>query len=163
MSGRKEHPGDIEGLEGVLSVVNHVHNIFVMALMVSTIVSGIIWVYERLLHGGGIPVPLEIQAMVVFIAAFMSTFYIYNARKLRPVLTALGAILLLLVLGTMYLLLTRIESLEEKALLLSSFVLGVFGHALYFNGRLNERVDWFLLALLIGVLVAVFAVLLLTL
>ncbi len=157
------HSRELEELEETLSIVDHLHNIFVMALIVSTIVSGIVWIYERILHGKYVPVPLEIQAIVVFIAAFMSTFYIYNARKLRPVLTALGALLLLLVLGTMYILLTRIESLEEKALLFSSFILGVFGHVLYFNGRLKERVDWFLLVLLIGVLVAVVIVFLLTL
>ena len=160
---RSGHSRELEELEETLSIVDHLHNIFVMALIVSTVVSGIVWIYERILHGKYVPVPLEIQAILIFFVAFVSTFYITNARKLRPLFTALGMFLLVGVAGTMYLLLTRIESLEETFLILASFLLGVFGHVLYSNKRLMERVDWLLLLVLIGVLVAVVLVFLLTL
>ncbi len=157
------HSRELEELEETLTIVDHLHNIFVMALIVSTVVSGVVWMYERILHGKYVPVPLEIQAILIFLAAFVSTFYITNARKLRPLFTALGMLLLVGVAGAIYLLLTRIESLEETFLILASFLLGVFGHVLYSNKKLMERVDWLLLLVLIVVLVAVVIVFLLTL
>ncbi len=154
---------EMEELEEALCIIDHLHNIFVLALVISTIVSGIVWIYERVLYGARVGVPLEIQAILVFFVAFTSTFYITNAKKLRLILTALGALLLAGVAGAMYLLLTRVDSLEEAFLVLASFILGVFGHALYFNRKLMERVEWLLLMTLICVLVAVVLVFLLTL
>lgn len=154
---------EMEELGEALSIVDHLHNIFVLALVVSTIVSGIVWIYERILHGARVGVPLEIQAVLIFFVAFASTFYITNAKRLKPVLTVLGAILLAGVLGAMYFLLTSTSSLEEAFLVLASFILGIFGHTLYFNRKLMERVEWLLLLILIFVLAAVVLVFLLTL
>ena len=154
---------EMEELEEALGIIDHLHNIFVLALVISTIVSGIVWIYERVLYGARVGVPLEIQAILVFFVAFTSTFYITNAKKLRLILTALGALLLAGVAGAMYLLLTRVDSLEEAFLVLASFILGVFGHTLYFNRKLMERVEWLLLVTLICVLVVVVLVFLLTL
>ncbi len=161
--GDPGHSREMEELEEVLSVVDHLHNIFVMALIVSTAVSGIVWIYERIIHGKSVPIPLEIQAILIFFVASMSTFYITNARKLKPFLSVLGALLLMGVVGMIYFLLTKIESLEEVFLLLTSFILGVFGHILYSNGRLMERLDWFLLLTLISVLSVVVVVFMFTL
>ena len=112
-----------------------------VALIVYTIVSGIVWISKRLIHGAEVPVPLEIQAMFMFLTAFMVTFYLSDVRKLRPVFTIFGAVLLFAVIGMLYTLLADLESLEETILILASFILGIFGQVLYSNWKLMERVD----------------------
>ncbi|ASJ09541.1 hypothetical protein A3L11_09975 [Thermococcus siculi] len=157
------HPNEIEELEEALTIADHIHNIFVMALVVSTIISGIVWIPERLLHGSEVAVPLEIQAMFIFLTAFMITFYLSNVRKLRPIFTIFGAVLLIGAIGVLYTLLTGLESIEETMLILASFLLGISGQVLYSNKKLMERIDWLLMLSLMVVLAAVLVVFLLTL
>ena len=169
MAGRTEAEGkvpgreEIEELEEALGIADHVHNIFVMALIVSTIISGIVWVYERLILSNSIPMPLEIQAMVVFLVAFAATFYITNARRMRRGYLIAGAFLLLLALWGLEAVLAGVESMEERVLIAASFILGIVGHVLYSNRRLMERVEWFLMLLLAGTLAVVLLVWLFTL
>ncbi|AEK73997.1 hypothetical protein GQS_10520 [Thermococcus sp. 4557] len=154
---------ELEELEEALSVADHVHKVFVMALIVSTIISGGIWIYERVVHSKAVPIPLEIQAMVVFLVAFAATFYITNARKMRHGYAITGAVLLLLALWGVETVLSRVESAEERILIVSSLILGIIGHVLYSNRKLMERVEWLLMLLLGGILIAVLLVWLFTL
>ncbi|QDA32445.1 hypothetical protein FH039_08060 [Thermococcus indicus] len=153
---------ELEELEEALSIADHVHGVFVMALIVSTIISGVIWIYERAVHSKAIPIPLEIQAMVVFLVAFAATFYITNAGKMRRGYAITGALLLFLALWGVKTLLGRVES-EERILIVSSLVLGIIGHVLYSNRKLMERAEWLLMLLLGGTVAAVLLVWLFTL
>ncbi|WP_245610437.1 hypothetical protein [Thermococcus celericrescens] len=101
--------------------------------------------------------------MVVFLVAFAATFYIINARKMRHGYAITGAVLLFLPLWGVEAVLSRVESAEERILIVSSLVLGIVGHVLYSNRKLMERVEWLLMLLLGGILIAVLLVWLFTL
>ena len=139
----------------ILWAVNQVHGIFVMALMVSTILSGIVWVYHTVMTGRSIPIPLEIQAMAVFLGAFFVAFYPYNVRKLSPFYRLLGATLVVAIVLSFLFAFSRFESVEEKILITSSFIFGILGHSLYFRSALREKLEEALLLALGLVLVVV--------
>ncbi|CAD5244613.1 hypothetical protein [Thermococcus camini] len=163
VGGEVSRREELEELEEALGIADHVHKVFVMALIVSTILTGVIWIYERTVHSKAVPIPLEIQAMVIFLIAFAATFYITNARTMKHGYAVTGAVLLFLALWGVEAVLSRVESAEERVLIVSSLALGIVGHVLYSNRKLMERVEWLLMLLLGGVLIAVLLVWLFTL
>ena len=52
--------------------------------------------------------------------------------------------------------------LRKRILIVLSLILGIIGHVLYSNRKLMERVEWLLILLLGGIIVAVLLVWLLT-
>ena len=133
---------------------SEIHDVFVLALLFSTALSGLYWASTEIVSGNPHRPPLEITAMTLFLLAFTASFY--TARIGESVASGvLGLGIFAFLLWELWLKLSGEGLTEENLLLIASFIFGATGSALYKREELMERMEAAFLIIIGGLIIVV--------